>query len=812
MAASLLFLDINGFNPDQAFHWNQAVQPGKYQFQPSPSSQDESVTILLSDSPVLVKSNMYHRYQIFTVDRLIDHSSPSLAGFNLQQQISRFSRDKLGNHEGFVSLPSFVYEYKFQHQLTYEQCQTVCLFQKATLLKSIDHLAELRTLIPRSHEYIWTAVNQSFTNDKDYKVVFDLTEIFPENRFNGNSSTILYHYYQGEYEQLPFADLHGRVAYYTYESDAYYSKQPYSLLARVNIANQWQVLIPQWGGTQQARFGKALCTCVRDLSRNLKNSQRATALAQEAGLRTIRSPQNLEVQRVKSVSPSSRLSNVESILSDQQYFKPGHRSYMRLADIYDLRLEAAAAHDGRVSSPLTNGSRHKRALPLAASMGLGVISKIVQFSLPYMMSDGKNFIRKIKQEIGGSFMRAPQSLGNETSFEQYISARFTASPARITVESDRVKIHMKDQNSALRSLADPSLEQAQKLASASRQLQYIEQNVLPYLPSILLHQVMAELPFPLRPDSQILARVQTSGTFSVVRYFFELHRQDLTYTQVQTFALPFKKVDKRFYSFSILNVTTVDITQQHQVGLKERRCIDAVLTNTASNLASVCPQMVYKPQVYRRVFYMIEGSILVFPGPSSLSLDCLTHPASKISLTAQFNVLYIANSCSTSIHYHETSAVLTATSSKPSHSPYQLLLSANIPELASTSEKIFYWMVGLSITVAVIFAVILFFYFSISVLKLKYKPHISVNEDGIVDVSIKNVQRKLSDSPSIPNLEQVGSPTVSNSQNEPCGRTVQQSVSYRPSQESVQILVEALEPKRSGANPPSLKSAKPAVH
>ena len=156
------------------------------------------MTILLSDSLVLLKSKLYDRYQIFAVDRLFDHSEPSLYGFNLQQQIARFSSQKLNNHESFISLPTFLYEYKFQQQLTFNQRQTLCLFHKSTMITSVDHIAELKTLIPRSPEHMWTRINQTFSQDHNYRVESDLTEILPDNRFNGNSSTVLFHYHQGE--------------------------------------------------------------------------------------------------------------------------------------------------------------------------------------------------------------------------------------------------------------------------------------------------------------------------------------------------------------------------------------------------------------------------------------------------------------------------------------------------------------------------------------------------------------------------------------------------------------------------------------
>ena len=806
LAASLIFFEniYSQFSPDQALQWHSPVTPEKYSFQPSQSSHDEKVTLLLSDSAVLSTSKLYHRYQIFAIDRLVDHSDPSLMGFNLQQQIARFGKDKLARHENFISLPSFYYEYRFHHQVTFDQCQTLCLFQKANMITSILHIFELRKLVPRAQEFMWAHINQTFSDDKKYEVKFDSTEILPMNRFN-NSTTQLYHYHEGHYQELPFAGLHGRVKYYTYERQSYYSRQPHQLLARVNVSNDWQVLIPQWSGTQPSQFAMGLCTCVRDISNNIRNAQRAAELAEEARFRTIRSPQQLEVQRVRQVSPSPDLSNVESILKNQQYYVPQQRAFMTQNDLYDLRLEAGSSPGGL--SYDGNTTRHRRALPMAASLGLGVISKMVQFSLPYMLKDGKAFMKALKRETGGLLLRAPQSDHTNMTFQEYISQRFSPSPANFTVESDRLVIGMQDRHSVLGSLADPNIEQAQQLGRVSRQLQYIEQNVLPWLPHALLHQIIRDLPYPLRPGSDILFQTKSSGTFSVIRYFLELHRHDLSYTEIHTFALPFKQVERRFYAFSIPNTTTLDITNDKQESLQDKECINTVLTSAPANLAQVCPQTEYNPQIYRHIFTLETGIILIFPGPSLVALQCYKYPAMQISLPEQFNVLYLSNTCSASIIYQKVSFMRKGSSLEYDPTPYQILLSLTVPELASNHEKLYFWMIGLSSCISVLMVVVLFIYFSMSFVKLKYKPKISVNEDGFIDVSVQNVERKGSSSMDLPHIESESQDTCHTT-----NQGLNTPVTYKPSQETLQISAEALStPIRAHANP-FVKKAKPVTH
>ena len=821
LAASLIFLELafSEFDQDNAFQWKGFQSPEKHQFRSQIGSKDETVSIVLADSPILTKSKVYHRYQVFAVDKLIDHSEPSVQGFNLVNQIARYSPHKLQNHERFVSLPNFQYEYRFHHRLTFQQCETICIFDKAGIVRTINHVRELKELIPRSTEYIWAAVNQTYTtNNNVYKLEFDFTEIIPRNLFGGNASTQIFHYHQGSYAPLHHSYLHGRVKYYNYERGSYYSKQPHQLLARVNVHDQWQVLVPQWSGTQPSEFARGLCACVRDLSLNLKNARMASLLAEEARFRTIRSPQKLEIQRVKKVSPSPALSNVESILKDQRYYVPEERTYMDQSDLYDLRLEAALHNSlieqGQNLTRLVNmlsqsqqpsTSRQRRAMPLAASLGLGVISKVVEFSLPYMIPKGEGIIRSIKKEIGGSLMRVPKKrkISDAISFQDYLSSRFQESPTNISVESDRIKISLRDRNPALRSLADPSLEQAQLLQSTSRHLQYLEKNVLPYLPTLLVDQIITELPFPIRPESDILIRIQSSGTFSVIRYFFELHRYDLSYTEVQTYALPYKQIEKKYFSFAIQNRTILDSVRENRGKLRDEECLNLVLASTPSNLAQVCQEVEYKPEILRKIFDLKTGSIVVFPGRSSLSIDCLNHPTIKLNPQHQFNIFFIAHSCQVSIIHQRMSARLEQTVFHEDNLTYQILLGVDVPLFSSKHDKVYMWLISLSITMAVVFAIVAFIYMSMSFVKLRYKPQIKINEDGIIDVSVKHIHRKLSNSPSF--LRDSNEPM---SQSQP----IVTGASYRADTESLQIMSEANDLKSTASLFPQHKKTKPAAH
>ena len=91
--------------------------------------------------------------------------------------------------------------------------------------------------------------------------------------------------------------------------------------------------------------------------------------------------------------------------------------------------------------------------------------------------------------------------------------------------------------------------------------------------------------------------------------------------------------------------------------------------------------------------------------------------------------------------------------------------------------------------------------------KLKYKPKLSINSDGVIDVSIQNVTRKPSVNSDIIQLEdnpQTVSPIT------PCES--QTPVASRPDPESFRASFETPESKQPPLSIPFLKKTKPAAH
>ena len=498
-----------------------------------------------------------------------------------------------------------------------------------------------------------------------------------------------------------------------------------------------EILIPLSSTAHTTSFSKAACMCVRDLSENLKNSYEAKTLSRRAKFRTLRSPRRIEIQRVKSMSADPKYSNVLSILERPKFYSPTSFSYLSPSDLHPLRIE-----DHRQAV-----ARSKRGLPIAAKLSLVMAAKLAQFSLPYALSGQENLLQKLQTEIKGKLLSIPASRINGSSFKGYLENNFNSGPLSVQLLDDRLSVLYEEQSSALSSFEPPSLAHAKKLYSVSYDLQFVEKELLPNLSSALLHQLIASLPYPLNPGSPILLKTTTAGTFERHRFWLELYRDDLSYTHFQAKSLPFHNINGAYTSYGVPNSTILDISKQQDEPLQSQACLNHLLADRTTLTSGICPAQVYKAKELDVLFDMEHGRVYNFHGPATLHLECFQHVSSALTLDFEFNVIYLSNSCSASLDKkHQTSAVM-ASIAIYQENPYQVIVQVNVPKIASTFEKIYFWLIVLTVSSLFLICGFLLLYGIFYFVKLRYKPQLSVNSEGIIDISVKHVAKPGLDNP-----------------------------------------------------------------
>ena len=713
----------DNFSPDEALIWEGPQTPHRTSFDFS----GDKISVITGDAVIITKARLHQKNQVFIRDYIVDLTSPARSGWNLGQQARRYEGLRLSNHEGFISQPHFGFEYKLHGSLSHDQCLTLCLLEKSQLPSTDTQVMELSILYTSLKDFFWIKVDQHMSGDK-YSLDFFHKQVFPDNLWS-NGSLHLFHYHGDRYQLISNKKLHGITSYYDFESGTYYNRQFHGLIARMNVAKDLQILVPLAKTAHIDKFSEGACVCTRDLSLNLKNTFEAQTFARRARYRTIRSPRLLEVQRVKRVSDDPLSSNVLSILSQPKFYSSPSFACVSPWDLHHLRI------DDHKNVSL----RYKRALPLAAKLSLIMATKLAQFSLPYAFSHQESFLRKLKTEVKGRFLPVPQV--SNVSFQSYLNDKFGAGPTHVTSLEDRINVSYDEPNMSLSTMAPPSLSHAKDLEGISHDLSYIEKEILPHLSQALLQQLIKDLPYKLNPGSQILLRTTTAGTFQRHRFWLELYRHDLSFTSFEAKALPFKVVNGIYTTYQVPNSTVLDIEREDNKPLMEKSCLNHLLVDSDVITEDLCSTMEYKPKASEHMFTLAEGNIYSLNGPAVLHLECFRHVTTAVNLNFEINVVYISVSCSASLDRKHKSTVVFATQASFHNHPYQVLVQVNVPQLASTFEKIYYWLIILSSASAGLLVCFLFAYGFLYYIKLRFRPRLSVNNDGLIDISVRNVHR-----------------------------------------------------------------------
>ena len=738
-------------------HWEGSQTPEKYTFQFSKS--DQKVSLLLSDAPIFSLHSSVNKYQLYRIDRLLDFSSFSQMGLNLKLQLSRFSRAHLNHHDGFLSAPSFRNEIFVTSNLTRSECNALCISMNAHIIQNKTELKEVLLLKPNLKGYFWISHSQNVSgtlSHPKYRLEFSSSQIFPSNDFS-DGKVELFHFTKGNFERLPSRNIKARTFYWSGERNEYYTTEPYQLISRISgNGKDFQVLIPLLHSSYQPNFLLSNCACARPLTLNLRHAYLAKSIAARTWHQMKGKPQNIEVQRVKSVSPSPSLSSVPAILRDlDRPYRPNFRNYLLDDDIYPLGLHDSLASSVNSSFPLSsNHSVQKRALSVA-SLGFSVLTKAIQYSTPYILDHGRNALSKLADKIGGKlFQPRTPVMGSNASLQDQLQHNFPSesSPTTITMTDDRLLIQVHDFHPALTSSSAPDVQHARRLQAAALQMDFFWTHILPLLPNILAENIIPTLPYPIRNNSKILVHIQRSYSFFLIRFFFELKRTDLSFTNIQTFSCPYKEINKNLYAAHLSSeMIRFDFQDQDDKGtLEEQMCIKSILSKKASNVFPHCAVSNFVPKIIVPIFNLDSGALYLFPGSSTLKIDCFQNQANMLTFSKDFHILYISNTCSWSIQYESMNADVEATESYFDALPYQELLSITVPVFTSSESKVQVWLYVLSVVLTIIFLIILTTYLLISYYKYRYQPRLTTTSDGSVELSMRQLD--------LPNIQSVPHP------------------------------------------------------
>ena len=735
-------------DPPQPLTWFGPVQPQKHKLQLEPDRR-YTLELLLGDAPVATLHHRLPKYQLYQVDRLVEMTQWSLLGYNTNLQIQRFSNQQLTVHEGFHTRPNYQNEYHFQDHLTYAQCYMHCSARQSLIINSADQLKEVLDLVPRYDGHRWLHVSQISTpvgqNSFNYSLSFDNITLFPRNLLT-EGTNYLYHFIDGEYKVLQQKLIRSRMLYWDPTSSSYYKGEPHHLLARIDGRGiNIQILISLSSATHVPHFASAMCTCVRTVHKNLKDSQLALHMVSNTQSQLMNVPQDIEAVRVRRQSLVYQLSNVPSILENRQNpYTSGVNGFLESKDIFPLLSQEpqmtvlkSKTRQQELASSLIRSKR-------AASLGMALIAKAASFSAPYVLEKSAPLLTNLAKKLKAKFYSIPssQNINISQNFQNFLNDKFNVSPATVQVLNDRLVLHVKNYPAGILSLAQPSTKQAQLVGLAANQLKTVRDIVIPQLPNLLIQNIIPTLPYPLKPNSKILVKVDKSLSFYVWRFYFEVVRNDLSFTNISSFSLPYKKEQRSLLKAQInQQLLNMNLLAKDDKGTKnEKDCVNKVLSSVPSNLLGSCSSEQFVPNLITSAFTLSHGDIKLLLGPGTLHLDCHHKSAEVVTLTYEYNLFYISHSCSFNLEHDHLHAHVRASSQDLNLFSAPLILGFNVPHFMSTRQQIIHWLIVISTIVALlafiaIVLTLLFFYY-----KMKFKPKIFTKPSGEVELTLLKKQ------------------------------------------------------------------------
>ena len=721
---------------------------------------DQYVEILLSSAPVVRVSNIEFKRQLFTSQTLIDHSDISLRGHAIKIQHSRFSSNKqLNTFQNFVSRLDLDFEFNIVEHLTFNQCMHKCQAIGTRLPNTVEHLVQLESLTPAYAGMTWVITGQKVDAksmyDVDYQVFFDGIPLLLPNGQNGfNTSTIVLQP-QGDGGSLPIDQnkIASRTDYFDPSgASSYYHYEPYFLEVQVNNQRIVQISIPVYQGSKVPLANYARCVCLRDLALNKLAAQQA-ALAVSSTVAEIEGvPAQIELFRVKAMSPES-LSNIEHIISSNMKIFEGNR-FLGQNDLHPLLFGAtnSSVNDTFQPSTMHYGyeeylnsvhNRQQRSLPL--SMGMSLAFKVAQASSPYLFSVMGSPLTKLYNEAVDAIqvdVSLNKNFTTTQAFQDYLQERYKLSPVKVEQAPDRFNIVVANVLPQLTSLDPTDQELAETVQRAASSLSYFRDVTLSHIPQHILENIALGLDYKLSTTNPALCTLFHAKTFIIYDCQFEIIRSDLSETHVALSSLPHKSVSGNFVQFGLAGDQIIELGsfgQNWPQRLNEKECLSRVLSASPQRFGSFCDEEGAPQNIVTPLHKLKLGTLYQILGDTTLSFNCNGKIGENLYLAADVNLFYISRSCELKVAHGNLRQSFPKSSSATADLSFALLLKYNLPHYNGFKSNTLVWLGFLSATCATLFSFCFAFIVLACYWKRKYNPEvIPCEQSDLFEVVVKD--------------------------------------------------------------------------
>ena len=257
---------------------------------------------------VVYNAKLLKNHQLYSVSKLLDYTSLSLANYNTKNSLDRFTHPY--QFENFVLIHDKEY-YVSYDKMTLEQCHINCASKGSTILDSAIDFYRVQKKF--SFDKIWVTT-QTKSKQKSSNMIYSLflgdMEIFPVNLLTTGGQARIFYQHKGKLVQIDKISTFYE-GYYDSQSKKYYVESSYNLKASISKKGDIEILIPTMNNVLQTDASHSCCGCQRPPSRSRRVAHSVRNTFQKLQIQAIRMNMTIEPQRLKR---SRKNGNVFSLL------------------------------------------------------------------------------------------------------------------------------------------------------------------------------------------------------------------------------------------------------------------------------------------------------------------------------------------------------------------------------------------------------------------------------------------------------------------------------------------------------------------
>ena len=591
-------------------------EPAAFEFH---SEFNETVNIVRGQTGIVgyVATLQKHR-QLIEVSKVLDNTELSLANHNIQ-------------HSNLKSAPSITDGFKIHRtneyymskdKYTNAECALHCAARQSELLSNLNHFTDLKEVFDAP---VWVHCDTKLTDNGDYEIFLDTHMVYPKNRFNNGSVTLL-HQNNNELEWIDNIRTY-YPTYYNSQTKKWWPTASYRMLCVLGPKGSVKILLPTPTTILPCVKCITYCGCVKPLSLSRKilheyNAERLSLKIQQRkmnlGIEPIRT---LTGNIFKIVYPRERHELEVEVTHDNSTYN--------MSDVKELSI----------TEPNTTNR-----LMMASAITFTV--KTVGFPL---LKEGFKYMIKKKAE------RYNKSL---TNYFRSNDIRIPKTTKLVGLSSETDTFRLKIKFDKIENYISPTSLAVHDQTILISNLSYANERFDEFLKNQAVETLMSlalkDVNCIIDKTVPVMVTVKQQMSFQVFTFGFSCVVEP-SITQYRMFSLPHARLESQLQAVKVPEKFSATSYQFNFPNIRDdtaqmRKCVNGILTNV---IAGDCEIHDFSLTQLRIILVLEHFNILYvssYDSSSHIQVQCPLLTLQNFELRHDIGVMMISPACAVGLH------------------------------------------------------------------------------------------------------------------------------------------------------------------